>query len=113
MRSIVRTIAAVSLAVGVFSVSAAHAGVLLAKSRIDSFSVPDGGPVSVPLDDKGNTVLNFETNKKGIIVITYNVECSAEGPAGNWIGLQIFVDGKLTNPKAEQDDFAICTSSGG
>ena len=113
MRSLVTTIAAASLALGVFGVSAAHADVLLAKSRVVAFSVPDGGPVSVPLDDKNNTVLNFQTNKKGIIVITYNVECAAEGNAGDWIGLQIFVDGKPTSPKANQDDFAICSATGG
>jgi hypothetical protein len=112
MLSLVRTIAAASLAMGFVGVSGAHADVLLAKSRINSYSVP-ASLASVPLDDKGNTVLNFETNKKGVIVITYNVECAAEGNAGNWIGLQIFVDGKLTNPKAEQDDFAICSATGG
>jgi hypothetical protein len=88
----------------------AHADILAAKSRTDYFQVP-AGAAPVPLDDKGNSSLQFTTTKKGIVVITYNAECSAEGPAGTWVGLEIRVDGKIINPKADMEDFAFCSAT--
>jgi hypothetical protein len=113
MHTLAKTIAAVSFIAAFLSASAASADVLLAKSTTSDFDIAPGSAVSVPLDKKGNTVLNFETTKKGTIIITYNAECSATGDVGDWVGLQILVDGKPTNPKASPSDFAFCSAVGG
>ncbi len=90
--------------------NAAHADILAAKARTDYFEVPDG-IAPVPLDNKGNASLQFTTTKKGIVVITYNAECSATGPAETWVGLEIRVNGKIINPKADMEDFAFCSAT--
>ncbi len=113
MRSLAKTIAAASFIVACLGASAASADVLLSKSTTGVFNLSPGPAVSVPLDKKGNTVLNFETTKKGVVVIIYNAECAAQGDDGDWVGLQILVDGKPTNPKVSTSDFAFCSAAGG
>jgi hypothetical protein len=108
MKSTAITLAA-AMAVAA-STMPALADILAAKARTDYFEVP-AGIAPVPLDDKGNSSLQFTTTKKGIVVITYNAECSATGPAGNWVGLEIRVNGKIINPKADMEDFAFCSAT--
>jgi hypothetical protein len=108
MKSSAATLAA-AMALAALAVPA-HADILAAKARTDYFEVPAGiGPV--PLDNKGSTSMQFKVTKNGIVVVTYNAECSATGPAGTWVGLEIHVDGKIINPKAAVDEFAFCTAT--
>jgi hypothetical protein len=104
---------AATLAILAMTATSAHADILLAKARTDPYNVPVGPSVAVPLDNKGNFELTFETTKKGTVVVIYNAECSATGDPGDWIGLEIYVDGKLANPKTGVDDFALCSATGG
>lgn len=104
---------AAAFAILTMTVPSANADILLSKSRTASYSVPVGSSVAVPLDKKGNFELTFETKKKGLVAIVYNAECSATGDPGTWIGLEIYVDGKLASPKAGVDDFALCSATGG
>jgi hypothetical protein len=90
-----------------------HTDVLIAKARIAEFHIPSGPGVLAPLDDKGNAELDFVTKKKGTVVIIYNAECAATGDAGEWVGLEIYVDNKLANPKETGVDFAFCSATGG
>jgi hypothetical protein len=83
----------------------------LPKSRTGLFSVPISS-TPVLLDNNGNTVLNFDLNTKSFVVITYNAECAATGDAGSWVGIEILVDGKATNPKEGPGDFAFCSATG-
>ncbi len=111
MRMRTTAMAAASLALGVAASLPVSAEILLAKARTSSYDVP-GDPTPAPLDEAGRTFLTFNTSKKGVVVITYNAECAAVGPVGFFVGLQILVDGKPTNPKAPGDEFAFCTASG-
>lgn len=113
MRYAAKTIATLGLALGMMGAPPSQADVLLAESRTDVFVVDDGPPEAMPLDEDGNTELSFKTTKKGVVVITYNAECAASGPAGQWIGLEILVNGKKTYPKGSQTENAFCSSSGG
>lgn len=112
MRSLAKTIAAASFIVTFLGASAASADILLAKSNPSSFNLTPGAAVNVPLDKKGNTVLNFTATKKGLVIITFNAECAAKGDVGDWVGIQILVDGKPTNPKVGTNDFAFCSAVG-
>jgi hypothetical protein len=100
--------AAAIISIGAMPV--ASADIIAAKARADYFQVP-AGIAPVPLDDKGNSSLQFTTTKKGIVVITYNAECSATGGPETWVGLEIRVNGKVINPKAEMGDFAFCSAT--
>lgn len=111
MHSLAMTIAAAALLFA--SDQPAHADILLAKSRTSEFYIPAGPGVLAPLDDKGSPELDFETKKKGTVVIIYNAECAATGSAGDWIGLEIYVDNKLASPKETGSDFALCSATGG
>jgi hypothetical protein len=111
MRMCTTSMAAAFLALGVLSSSPVSAEILLAKAMTNAYDVPDE-PIPAPLDDAGRTFLTFNATKKGVVVITYNAECAAVGPVGLFVGLQILVDGKPTNPKAPVDEFAFCTASG-
>jgi hypothetical protein len=112
MHSRTRQLAA-AVAILTATAPSAHADILLAKSRMAEFYIPNGSGVTVPLDAKDNSVLTFETKKKGLVKIVYNAECAATGDPSNWIGLEIYVDDKLANPKAGGDDFALCSATGG
>ncbi len=111
MRMCTTAMAAATLALGVVASSPVSAEILLTKARTNAYNVPNDA-VPAPLDNAGTNFLTFNATKKGIVVITYNAECAATGTAGDFVGLQIRVDGKPTNPKTVAGEFAFCTASG-
>lgn len=112
MHSRARQLAA-AVAILTATTPSAHADILLAKARTAEYYVPAGAAVAIPLDAKGNTELTFKTKKKGLVKIVYNAECAAIGDPEDWVGLEIYVNNRITNPKVGVNDFALCTATGG
>jgi hypothetical protein len=65
------------------------------------------GTFLMPLTDGGATALGF--NGKGKHAISYSAECTG---SGDWVSIQIIVDGVALAPTAGTDD-AFCSDSDG
>ena len=66
------------------------------------------GTVLVPLNAGGATTVSF--SGAGKFAITYAAECAEAGSPGNWVSLQILVDGVALDPTAGTSD-AFCSGN--
>ena len=71
-----------------------------ALTNTDVFQVTDNDSHAIPLTEDGSTsktVKLFGTT----IIVSYNAECTAQGPDGSYLSVSILVDGKPTDPDSE------------
>lgn len=87
----------------------AQADVIKSANRNDNFTF-NGGPVSVPLNNSGDTSTTFKGN--GAFTIGYTGECAVDAADDfTWLDIDILVDGVEITPTNSDYD-AFCTSNG-
>ena len=66
--------------------------------------------VTVPINGTFTSDTFSTSAANQIVRVTYNAECGALGATGNWLGLQILIDGVAMAPQSGAS-FAFCTAA--
>jgi hypothetical protein len=93
----------------------AQAGVKASAVNPSNLTWLTRGPVLVPLNSAGATTLSFSLASAGKKLLTFSSECSVNGPAGKYgeyLDLDILVNGVVVVPTVNADPFCSTNSTG-
>lgn len=81
-----------------------------ALTNAKAFQVTDSAPHAIPLTNDGSTskTINLAAT---ILSLSYNVECTADGPDGSYLAISILVDGLPAGPDSG-DGSGFCSPAG-
>jgi hypothetical protein len=94
----------------------AQAGVKASAVNTFNWTVYTRDPVLVPLNSAGATTLSFSLASAGKKLLTFSSECAVNGPAGKfgeYLDLDILVNGVVVNPTFDADPFCSTNGTGG